>query len=270
MKNLLLLLACSLIFMQCKEREKSTDQPIQNQLTEEIIDDEPLELELTLSNFDGFTVGNGIRMRSEANLKSEKVAELPHGMLVRILDKTGRKSITRGDACDEYGYPWLKVKTANGKEGWIFGKFLYKINKKLVNKQVSDFQNTTFKFKDEPYIFGIGIDYSYPVGDDDGLTFCKDMAMPFLYKEGEEQIRPIFAKSTKGRDWQLTAHKNGYWQFVAESDGISEDLHHFLQILYGVRLNYEAQYQESRAEGKIEITQKNNKFYANYTTLVRK
>ena len=95
MKKILLLLACSLVLIQCQEREKTTETPIQNQPTEEDIEDEPLEL--ILGNFDGFTIGNGVRMRSEANLKSEKVAELPHGMLVKILDETDRKSITKGN-----------------------------------------------------------------------------------------------------------------------------------------------------------------------------
>ena len=68
----------------------------------------------------------------------------------------------------------------------------------------------------------------------------------------------------------MTSHRNGYWQFVAGSDVVTEDLHQFLQILYGVRLKYEAQYQDGRAVGTIEITQKNGKFYANYTTFARK
>ena len=206
-------------------------------------------------------------MRSKADLKSEKVAELPHGMLVRILDETRRKSITKGFDCDDYGYPWLKVKTADGQEGWIFGKFLNKIPKKAIDKKVNNFQGKTFKFKDEPFIFGFGVDYSYPMMDDEGLTLCEDMTTLFLYKEGEETIRPIFAKTMKGRDWKLTSHKNGYWQ-LENSDGAAEDLHTFLQILYGVRLKYEASFQAGSARrGTIEITQKNGKFYAHYTTL---
>ena len=267
MKKVLLLLACSLVLIQCKEREKPVEEPVQKPIIEEDIEDEPLEL--TLSNFDGFTIGNGVRMRSKADLKSEKVAELPHGMLVKILDETSRKSITKGFDCDDYGYPWLKVKTADGQEGWIFGKFLNKIPKKAIDKKVNNFQGKTFKFKDEPFIFGFGIDYSYPMMDDEGLTLCEDMTTLFLYKEGEETIRPIFAKTMKGRDWKLTSHKNGYWQ-LENSDGAAEDLHTFLQILYGVRLKYEASFQAGSARrGTIEITQKNGKFYAHYTTLAK-
>lgn len=266
-KILLLFFVSSFVFMQCKEREKPVETVVQNQPIEEDKEDEPLEL--TLSNFDGFTIGNGVRMRSEADLKSEKVAELPHGMLLKIMDETGRKSVTKGEECDKYGYPWLKVKAADGQQGWIFGKFVNKIPKVASGRKISNFQGSTFKFKDEPYTFGFGKDYSYPVGDDEGLTLCEDRATLFLYKEGEEQIRPIFAKTTKGRDWQLTSHKNGYWQ-IETSDMIEEDLHSFLQILYGVRLKYEAQFQEGFAEGTIEITEKNNKFYANYTTYARK
>lgn len=227
--------------------------------------------EINLTQFDGFTIGNGVRLRASADLKSEKLAELPYGLLVKILDKTARKSINKSDDCNNYGYPWFKVQTADGKEGWVFGAYLATFEK--VNdpnfKQLKKLQGAIYKFKDEPYIFGAAFDNSYTSIDTDGPTGCEDSAMPFLYKAGENSVRPIFSKATKGRDWQISKHKNGYWQLIT-NEHIAEDAHHFLQILYGIRLSYAAQLYDGTATGTIEITEANNKFYAAYTQYVEK
>lgn len=62
-----------------------------------------------------------LRMRSEPDTKSEVVAEIPEGGAMTFLDeKTDftQQFTLRGKSYDE---PWLKVKTTEGKEGWVFG-----------------------------------------------------------------------------------------------------------------------------------------------------
>ena len=268
MKKLLLLTTIVFLFFNCNTKEQPTE--VQTPSSEEEKSDVEDEIqEFILTNFDGFTVGNGVRLRESADLKSKKVAELPHGLLVSILDQTRRKSLTKGSQCDEYGYPWLKIKTVAGHEGWIFGKFIYRFEAGDGNENMKKYAGKTFKFDDEPFEFGVAFDFSYPVGDDEGLTFCEDMALPFFYKPGDEKIQPIFARKTDGRDWELSSHKNGYWALVS-SDGISEQLLGMLQILWGARATYFADHQEGTAEGEIDITRKNNKFYAKYTKYNRK
>ena len=264
MKKILLLITITVLFFNCNNNktktpsnaETPTNEEEQEELADEIQD-------IIISNFDGFTVGNGIRLRESANTKSKKIAELPNGMLLNFLEQTRRKSITTGTDCDEYGYPWIKVKTAGGTEGWIFGKFVYRFEGGEDYKEVKKHHGKTFKFDEERYQFGIGFDFSYTPMDDEGLTGCENTAIPFFHQEGIDRVQTIITKKTDGRDWELAANKNGYWTLMAGA-GYIESLSDVVQILWGVRVNYFAEYQEGTAEGQIDIKRQNNKFYASY------
>ncbi len=62
-----------------------------------------------------------LRMRTEPDTKSDIVAEIPEGGAMTFLDeKTDftQQFTLRGKSYDE---PWLKVKTTDGKTGWVYG-----------------------------------------------------------------------------------------------------------------------------------------------------
>jgi len=62
-----------------------------------------------------------LRMRTEPDTKSAVVAEIPEGGAMTFLDeKTDftQQFTLRGKSYDE---PWLKVKTTEGKTGWVYG-----------------------------------------------------------------------------------------------------------------------------------------------------
>lgn len=76
---------------------------------------------VTLTTVTVYAWVDKLRMRSEPDTKSEIVAEIPEGGAMTFLDEKSdfTQQITlRGKAYDE---PWLKVKTTEGKTGWVYG-----------------------------------------------------------------------------------------------------------------------------------------------------
>ncbi len=242
-----------------KEKQAEKDKASDLKPKEEAPKSEPV----TYKSFDAFTVGNGVNLREQANTKSLKVGELANGTLLTIESETERKTLSKSTICDGFGYPWVKVKTATGLEGWLFGKYVYK---KATGKTPSilNYNNSTFKFDDESYTFGVAADLSYGMGDDDGFTGCDDYMMPFFYKKGETAIRPIYIKQSKVQHFSLSQHANHYW-LLEYSDGRGDDVTRILQILYGARMTYNVIFQEGRGVGEIDILYRKNRFYADLT-----
>jgi hypothetical protein len=260
MKYSLVLLASLFLFFSCKNEKDNTNEAVNNEpVTEEVPTTDEDSDEISLANYNCFTVGNGVRMRSKADLKSEKVAELENGTLVKILEKTERKVISRDNDCNKLGYPWLKVLTATGQEGWIYGRYLHQ-NIEISKTGLGSYVNTEHKFDDLPYTFHIGKDFSYPVSDSDGLTGCSDYMMPYFYKKGETTIRPIFLKSDTETEVNLVSHPNRYW-FFESSDVRIDNITRILPILYGVRMSMDVKFQEETKAIDTDIIFKRGKFY---------
>lgn len=267
MKQLILLLLTTFIVSSCGDQEnrpnrwkkKSSEPTIKADTKdkEENDDDEPA---ITFSKFQGFTVGNGVRVRAEDRANSEKVAELDNGTLLTIVGETERKVLSQKTECDRNGYPWFNVVSSEGHKGWIYGKYVYKLAKKS-SKGVNGYIGTTYKFDEEPFIFGVGKDQSLPVSDDVGLTGCNDYLMPFFYKEGEGKVYPILAKKRENTAYQLASHSNNYW-LLEESEGRVDSINRVLPILYGVRMGFNVSYQEGSGSGEIDVMRRNKRFYA--------
>ncbi len=111
---LLLLLS---VFVACKDTnstETNTNLPDTNKSVDSIVIAAPTTVTV-------YAWVDKLRMRSEPDTKSEVVAEIPEGGAMTFLDeKTDfTQQITlRGKLYDE---PWLKVKTTEGKTGWVYG-----------------------------------------------------------------------------------------------------------------------------------------------------
>ncbi len=263
MKQTLILLLSVLLCYNCgdnnstSKRNRAATQPIGADKKEE---KPKAEKTLSFENFHAFTVGNGVRVRAEDNAKSEKVTELKNGTLLTIVGETERRTLSTKTECDRNGYSWFNVVTSGGHKGWIFGKYVYKIEKRG-KSGISSYVGATYKFNDEPYIFGVGKDQSMPMTDEVGLTGCDDYLLPFFYKEGEATITAINAKDHEKTTYQLAKNANNYWELTA-SDGRVDKINSILQILYGVRLNFSVDYQEGSGSGEIDVIMRNNRFYA--------
>lgn len=70
---------------------------------------------------DGVTVGEKVRLRKTPSVKGELVAELPLAAYVQVLSES---SFSERLLKDDHSYNWVQVRTADGKEGWIYGKYL--------------------------------------------------------------------------------------------------------------------------------------------------
>jgi len=264
MKQILILLLATVLMASCgnlesrSKKNKKNQADIEADKSEVTVDEKPKGI--TLSSFQGYTVGNGVRVRAEDKAKSAKVAELENGTLLTIIGETERRVLSNKTECERHGYPWFNVVTSDGHKGWIYGKYVYKLLKKGA-KGVSGYVGATYKFNDEPYTFGVGQEQSMPISDNVGLTGCDDFMMPFFYKEGEGKITPIFVKNKEKAAYQLLSHSNNYW-LLAEKEGRKDQVSRILPILYGVRVGFNVSFQEEGGTGEIDISQRNNRFYA--------
>lgn len=112
------LLIFLILFFACKNpfKETTTDTPKETiETAEEIIE------ETTPSVIEIYVWVDKLRLRSESTTSSETVATLKEGQALTFLNERSdftEKINLRGTLFDE---PWLKVSTADGKEGWVYG-----------------------------------------------------------------------------------------------------------------------------------------------------
>lgn len=221
---------------------------------------------LIQDKYNGFSVGDNVRLRAEADVKSEMIAELPNGLLLKIIKRTEKEFVLfkNNDSCDEYGHPWVEVETIDGQKGWIFGKFVYKIEN-LKHEKINEFQGRIFQFNGEDYRFGYGVDFSHPAMDDVGLSGCEDLGILFFYKEGEQQIRPIMVKPNKLSSWRkLKENSKGFWHFVHGSDGYIEHLYEVKALKDKINFRYHSSEQDGGTDAVVQVSFQNDEFSAQY------
>ena len=211
--------------------------------------------------YDGFIVGDNVRLRASADVKSDMVAELSNGLLLKILGKTDKEYILlKGSYCDEtYGSPWINVETIDGQKGWIFGKFVYKVEN-LKHETINEYQGKIFEFNNEKYRFGYAVDFSHPFMDNTGLSLCDDLGILFFHKTGEQQIRPIIVKKPETQRISLEQNKKGFWHFVNYSDHFYE----VKELENKIQFKYHACVQAGSIDGVIQVEFQNDQFYAKY------
>lgn len=117
MNKLLLTLSVCVLLFSCKDEVKETQETAGNEVQISV----PVKPERTklVANIDY------LRLRSEPGTDSETVAMLQRGQVMHDLgevsDFTTRVEL-RGIKYDE---PWIKVETAEGQKGWIYGGGIY-------------------------------------------------------------------------------------------------------------------------------------------------
>lgn len=77
---------------------------------------------------DAITIGEAVRMRKDPNVKAELITELPFAAYLRVLRISEKSEKLIKD--DNYYY-WAQVETADGKKGWIYGKYLSPVWRKV-------------------------------------------------------------------------------------------------------------------------------------------
>lgn len=80
----------------------------------------------------GIIAGAGVRMRSGPDLNSKIVHNLTHD-LVEVLETT-----SEGTTINEETYPWIKVRTRDQQEGYVWGKFVEQpLNDQLIFRKTT-------------------------------------------------------------------------------------------------------------------------------------
>ncbi len=81
----------------------------------------------------GVISGAGVRMRSAPSLNSKILKNLSHD-LIDILETTSEET-----TINEETFPWIKIKTKENLEGYVWGKFVEKpINQEIIFKRVKN------------------------------------------------------------------------------------------------------------------------------------
>lgn len=72
-------------------------------------------------DYDAFTywaiTGSGVRLRSAPSLQSSTITMVSYD-IVKMLEITQKKETIGGET-----HPWIKVETADGKQGYVYGKY---------------------------------------------------------------------------------------------------------------------------------------------------
>jgi hypothetical protein len=135
----------------------------------------------------GLFLIDGVWLYSSPSLSSEKLEEIPALKPITILEVGHTWEIIDGpddDLCSKS--PWVKIKTPSGKTGWVFGSWIFKICND--DSKISEVEKDTVKFLGEDYKLTILNNYTYPVGDENGLTACSPVYYIALYTKNFNRV----------------------------------------------------------------------------------
>jgi len=212
-----------------------------------------------LNKYDAIIVGHHVSMREKPTTKAKTLDKVNTGLLVKVLDQSeAREKLTKGNSCDDHGYHWYKIKNAKGKTGWVFGKFLFKINKPAETDSVTHKEVTLNKKK---YYFAVAHDTSYGPSNNDGPTGCDALYVPFLHRKGAKSVSTIKYNNKKFKafdlGWKSGLFDGGFIILVSNSEGGADEM---LSITYAkknkkfyLHLKIRFQYQDGSSIGDIYI-----------------
>jgi hypothetical protein len=231
MKRYLLLLSSLLVLAACQEKPQApknlgtTDSTSQKAGTENgVLANAP-----TGDGPDAVIVGTGVRSRADNSTSAEIIRPFQQGELVKIITKSEEpEQIGRiVTDCDRLGFHWYKVRDHAGQESWIYGKYIFRFQEMRSEKgRVQGGQ--TLSVNGQDYTFQIAVDVAYGPSDDDGLTGCDNMFIPFLYQKGNPAAL-LFHLDTKkivsdDLTWKAKKFDTGLLLLLAGSEGGSDDL----------------------------------------------
>lgn len=227
MKNGLLILSLLLIIFGCRQKHESLE-PESDTLTGGF-DTTDLQRKLVFQDCNAIVVGEGVRLRSTSDTRSEVIEKLNTGTLLKIVKPGDRKVVLgKPDECNPDGYFWYEVIESGGKRGWIYGEFMYQLIVKGRNDGELDnvqkkILGAQFNFGAGQYSFGFASAGRRAVRYEDGDPKCVEYLIPFLYLNAEGSVYPLkFVPNSKNQLYMpdLTKEK-GYFRFTR--DGAFDD-----------------------------------------------
>ncbi len=207
--------------------------------------------ELTYAQCNAIIVGEGVRIRSNPNLKAEITDKCVTGDLVRIVKSSDERMVIDkgGSPCDQYGYYWYEVITADGQKGWVYGKFVYNIITKgkraeAYAKKMNEMMDKSLLVNNEPWFIGFAHDNSYPVIGEQGLSGCDDFYMVYLYQKQRKKVQPVKFMQEKDDGIIMETTRENNWMLFTQSEGFEDVIHAFHIESPNVFITIQRQYQE--------------------------
>lgn len=179
------------------------------------------------SSFDAITIGDGLKMRTWPSTNDDVICRYNTGELVRIIDITDEKEVLmHRDECDKYGFPWYRIEDNRRYAGWVYGKFVYKINKADEDSKIF---GKKYRLGENVYTFNFATDLSYGSKDERAANNCQIFYLPYFYKDGKKVLPVHYNKETfpdNDLSWRSDQYDGGLIYLLAEngngSDRISE------------------------------------------------
>ncbi|MEM7038748.1 MAG: hypothetical protein AAF570_17305, partial [Bacteroidota bacterium] len=188
----------------------------------------PAEEVYDYAYFDAVVVGNGVRSRSEPSTSGKVERKFDFGELIRLDGKSEkRKVLMKKDQCDYYGWHWHQAVDNNDNKSWVFGKFIMEIALDIRHTKDA-YENARIwgqkiSFEGKKYVFGGAYDFSFGTSDEEGLTGCTGLMMPFLFTPNRDKIQPIYLDENKFNSedlaWKNDRYDTQVLVLVAASDG---------------------------------------------------
>ncbi len=219
--------------------------------------------EVKYEDYDAITIGNGLKLRNKPSADSEIIKRFDTGELIEILSKTDkREKLTKGNSCDDYGYYWYQVHDSKGNGGFLYGKFIYKIQKPKNNDNV---YNKYYKFGNKQYKLNYAHDLSYGPSDSTGLTGCDMFYLPFFYNGGNK-VRPIYYNKdqfpSSDLGWKSDLFDGELMFLVLDSEGGDDDIEEIKTIVRegspALELTVIHGYQDGSSKSKIYVSENKN------------
>ena len=291
MKSFLYLLGFVLLFYSCSSTSgnENTSSETANNSTEstEPMDPSPVSEKtgmqpepITLGEFNAVIVGSGVRSRDLPGTDGNVIRAFKFGELVKVIESTDeRVALTSGTSCDEYGYYWHLVMDTDYKESWVFGKFVYyyglpdnldcesayfDINR---NGEAPKF-SSEWNLNGTDYSFLSAMSLSYGPSDEDGLTGCDIIYLPFLHEAGNTSVKPFYFVDDIGEksdlSWKNDEFDVNALMLIAGSEGGSDEINTLNSVTWegkdGLEIEVEFFYQDGSSEGKLIIIEEDDRF----------
>lgn len=223
--------------------------------------------DLRFDKCDGLVVGEGVRLRSEANLESEIVEKLSTGDIVRMLE-VSKKRVAIGsgeDFCIKNGYFWYRVQTVNNNQGWIYGKFLYSILKdpaKTVEYSdfLPEFINSRLSPPNSDWYFGLAKDNSKPVMDENGESECGIDLIPFFYQKSGKKVKPVKFLGTPDDSITMKHTSEKGWLLFNMLINLEDYIHTGFQEKGQIYLDLQREYEDYKEEFSLWIREEDGQF----------
>lgn len=229
MKRFLFILSSLLVLAACQEKTGEKGPGGQDTTQKAGTENGVLGTKTSADGPDAVVVGSGVRSRADNSTTAEIIRPFQQGELVKIVTQSEEpeqvgKVVTD---CDRLGFHWYKVRDHEGKESWIYGKYIFRFQELRSEKgRVQGGQTMTVNGQD--YIFQIAVDAAQGPNDEEGLTGCDNMYIPFLYQK-DSPTALLFHLDTKkivadDLNWKAKKFDTGLLLLLAASEGGKDDL----------------------------------------------